>query len=503
MPSNTVKLPPEKPAKEKRSHGLGITIFSAIILVVIVVTFIGAPVVSQVGEQPAVSFGTYDGISIEFVQGNMFAQQVEQLNRFYEQFNQGSSNLELQRQMVWRQAFEQTALQIGLKREAERAGIVITDSQIDKQLVKHGAYQKDGKFSEELYRNTPSAERFRYRQETKTELLVQQYALDRTEGPMLSAATKAFIAGLAYPQRKFSFVTFTDTDYPAALVSEYAAQNKALFRTIDLSRITVTSSEGDANKVREEAVKGEKAFADLAKTYSKDPLAQSGGALSVRHYYELKSDITKGEDLDKVFALAKGGISAVIKGDKSWTIYKVNAPAADPDLASADTLAVVRSYIARNDRGLLEDNLEAQAQAFGESAKTDFAGAAQKLGKSVSVSNWVSLNFGNHDLFPSLTEASTDSTFQGLASNEDFFKKAFRLEKGQVSGPILASPAVLVVRVDDVKLTAGPEDTPVTADAVSSGFTSERGTQLKDAVLSPPKFKDSFQAEFDRLFSAP
>jgi len=37
--------------------------------------------------------------------------------------------------MVWRQAFEQTAVQIGLKREAETAGIVVTDSQIDKALV--------------------------------------------------------------------------------------------------------------------------------------------------------------------------------------------------------------------------------------------------------------------------------------------------------------------------------------------------------------------------------
>lgn len=502
MPSNTVKFTPEKPAKEKRSHGMGITIFSAIILVVIVVTFIGAPVVSQVSEQPAATFGSYDGVSIDFVQGNTFAQQVEQLNRFYEQFNQGSSNLELQRQLVWRQAFEQTALQIGLKREAERAGIVITDGQIDKQLVYHAAYLKDGKFSEELYRNTPASERFKYRQEMKTELLLQQYAGDRTQGALLSTATKDFIAAMEYPQKKFSFVTFTDADYPADQVADYASKNQGLFRTIDLSRITITSSEGDATKVREEAVKGEKTFADLAKTYSKDSLAASGGALSVRHYYELKSEITKAEDLDKVFALAKGGISAVIKGDKSWTIYKVNAPAVDADLSSADVQAVVRSYIARNDRGLMEDNLEAQAKAFGESAQGDFAAAARKAGKTVSTSNWVSLNFGNHDLFPSLTQASQESVFQGLASNEEFFKKAFRLEKGQVSGPILASPSVLVVSVDDVKTAPSGEDTPVSAAAVESEVVSERNTQLRAFIMDSPRFQDKFQVEFDRLFRA-
>ena len=123
-------------------------------------------------------------------------------------------------------------------------------------------------------------------------------------------------------------------------------------------------------------------------------------------------------------------------------IYKVNSPAVEADFTSTDTLAVVRAYIGRNDRGLLEDNLEAQAKAFAATAKTDLAGAAKKLGKSVSVSGWVALNFGNHDLFPSLTAASKDQTFQGLASNEDFFRKAFKVPVGQISDPILASGRV-------------------------------------------------------------
>ena len=500
MPSNTVKITPEKPVKEKRSHGLGITIFSSIILVVIVVTFVGAPVVSSANGQPGVTFGTYDGVAIDFVQGNLFSQQVEQLNRFYEQFSQGNSNVELQRQLVWRQAFEQTALQIGLKREAELAGIVVTDKQIDKQLINHPSYQKDGQFSEELYRSTSSAERFRYRQETRAELLVQQYAVDHTQAPLLSTKTKEFVAGLAYPQRRFSFVSFTDTDLPADLVSDYAGKNKNLFRTIDLSRITITSSEGDANKVREEAQKGEKAFADLAKTYSKDGLAESGGALNVRHYYELKSDITKAEDLDKVFALTKGAISPVIKSDNTWTIYKVNAPVAEADMTNADVLAVVRAYVARNERGLVEDNLEAQAQAFSNTAKTDFTAAAKKLGKSVQVSSWVALNFGNHELFPAIAESSQDTAFQGLASNEDFFKKAFRLASGEVSGPILASPAVLVVRVDEVKTAPAPTDVAISPAAVESNLYSERSNDLQQRILKSPKFKDQFQAEFNRTF---
>jgi hypothetical protein len=499
MPSNTVKFSPEKPAKEKRSHGWGITIFSAIILVIIVVTFIGAPVVSKVAEGNTATFGSYDGVNIEYVQGNTFAQQVEQLNRFYEQFNQGSNNVAVQRQLVWRQAFEQTAIQTGLEREAIRAGIVVTDARIDKQLVSYAAYQKDGKFSEELYRNTSAADKFKYRQDTKTQLLVQQYALDHIQGPQISSATQAFVAGLAYPQRKFSFVTFTDADYPASAVADYAVKNKALFRTIDLSRIIITSSEADAAKVHDEAVKGEKSFADLAKTYSKDTLAESGGALNVRRYYELKSEIVKAEDLDKIFSLAKGGISPVIKGEKTWTIYKVNVAAADADPASADTQALARSYLVKNDRGLLEDALEAQAKAFAVGA-TDFAKAAKAANKTVVQSGWVALNFGNHDLFPSITEASKDPVFQGLGNNEDFFKKAFRLNVGQVSAPILASPAVLVVKVDEIKAAPAADDKPVLPAAVVSTATSDRSSGLQKTILTSPRFKDEFQTEFARLF---
>ena len=496
MPSNSVKFP-EKPAKEKSSHGVGVTVFSAVILAVIIVTFIGAPVVTKVAEQNSLVFGTYDGVPIQYQQGNEFARQVERLNAYFEQQFQGS-NIELQRQLVWRQAFEQTALQIALQREAERAGMVVTDDQIDKSLVNLPDYQKDGKFSEEIYRDTPAADKFRNRQQARSQLLLQSYVNDRTQGALLSDATKTFVAAMAYPQRKFTFVTFTDADFPQALVSDYAVKNKNLFRTIDVSKITV-NSEGDAQKVRDEAVKGDQTFADLAKTYSKDPQANTGGSLGVKRYYDLKADITKSADLDKLFSLTAGAISPVITGDKVWTIYKVNAAAADADPAAADTLAVVRAYIVKSERGLLEDNLEAQAKEFTEAAKTNFAAAAKKIGKTPETSGWVALNFGNHDLFPSLTASSKNSVFRGLAANEDFFKQAFRLQVGQISGPILASPAVLVVRADEIKAAPAKDDSPVPPASVESAVTQERSQDLEKVILSSPKLDDHFQAVFSKL----
>jgi len=499
MPSNSVKFP-QKPIKEKNSHSIGITVFSAVILVVIIVTFIGAPVVSKAAEQPGLVFGSYDGVPIQYQPGNEFARQVERLNTYFEQQFNGA-NIDLQRQLVWRQAFEQTALQVALQREAEKAGMVITDSQIDKTLVNFPDYQKDGKFNEELYRTTPAADKFRNRQQTRTQLLIQYYVMDRTQGALLSDATKTFITEMAYPQRKFSFVTFTDADFPQNLVSDYATKNKDLFRTIDVSKITV-NSESDAQKVRDEAVKGDKTFADLAKTYSKDAQAESGGTLGVKRYYDLKAEISRKADLDKLFSLTAGAISPVVAGDKVWTIYKVNAAAGDADLTTPDTLAVVRAYIAKNERGLLEDNLEAQAKLFSADAKANFAAAAKKIGKTPQTSDWVALNFGNHDLFPSLTASSKDPVFRGLAANEDFFKQGFKLAQGEVSGPILASPAVLVVKVDAIKTAPEKGDNPILPNAVDSNVTSERSQDLEKVILSSPKLEDHFQTEFQRRVQA-
>jgi parvulin-like peptidyl-prolyl isomerase len=264
-----------------------------------------------------------------------------------------------------------------------------------------------------------------------------------------------------------------------------------------VSRIVVTT-EGDAQKVRDEAVKGDKTFADLAKTYSKDKTtADPGASLGIKRYSDLKAEITKSADLDKLFSLTAGAISPVIAGDKIWTIYKVNVPAADPDLNAADTEAVVRAYIVKNERGMLEDSLEAQAKQFGEGAKVNFAAAAKKIGKTVQVSDWVALNFGNHELFPSLA-SSKDPVFSNLALNEDFFKQAFRLDAGQVSGPILASPAVLVVHVDAIKPAPEKGDTPVDPDAVDHYVANERNQDVIEGILKSPKLQDNFASEFQR-----
>ena len=514
-PTNTVNLPTGKPPKEK-SHMNAITLFSAIILVIIVVTFIGAPVVSRIAGSSNVTFGYYDGIAIDYLPGNYFAQQVEQYSRYYEQFK--NTNVNLERQLVWRQAFEQAAQRIALKDQADKAGIVVTDGAVDKVLVNYPAFQKDGHFSTELYRATAADDMMRYRKDAATQMLIQTYASDQISGPMLPDQLTNFVQSMVYPQRKLSFVVFNSKDFPESEVTAYAKAHQKLFRSLDLSKITL-SSQGDAQQVREQALKGTKSFEDLAKMYSKDSLAQSGGAMNTLEYHELLNQIPQ-KELDAIFALGKGQISQVYQDGKQWVFYKVISAATEPDWTADSTMSDVRNYIQTNDRGVLEDYLMKQAKAFSSSAQKDFTAAAKAISKKVETTSYVSLNFDNLSILPGLTKASTDPAFQSLAANPSFFKKVFSLAKGQVSEPVLSTPSVLVFHVDDLRdapasasTPASPSDktetaktkvvpdepAPISSDELTQLAQRYRSQALEQNLLKTPLFKDDFDAAISHL----
>lgn len=501
MPSKPQKVTPEAPMKDKKTHSKTITIFSSVILAIIVVTFVGAPVVSKIAGDSTVHFGSYDGIPIERANGNYFDQFIQEANRQAES-NAMYKNLpeEQKRMLVWNQAFQRAAIYVAFKREAELAGIVVSDDFVNQALLNHRAYlDANGKYSSTLYHNTAAADQYKYFKETQNELLIKQYIYDQAYSGIVSENQKTFLASMAYPQRKFSFVTFTDADFPDALVKDYAQKNKNLFRSINVSKITISSSEGDANKFRDEAANGTKTFEDLAKTNSKDAFAQSGGAMNTRYYYELKSEIEKKEDVDKLFGLGKGGLSPVFKKGNEWVFYKVNAGATDIDLNAASTLTTVRGYMTSNDRGQVEDYLEAQAKAFKTAAtpKT-FADAAKKMGKTVQTTGFVALNFGNFFGFERISSASTDRVFQSLSNNEDFFKKAFRTPKDGITDPVLAASAVLVLKVDDIKEAPAKDDREVSGEMLARYMNQEKEYAMDQAVLDSPKFKNEFEKVFQQ-----
>ncbi len=203
----------EKESDKKTVAHPFLYIFSVIILVVIVVTFIGAPAISRQAGGGKISFGRYQGKSIDYFSGNYFSGQKD---IFADQLRQGgeNENFETQAYRVWRSAFDQTVFHIALLLEAEKNGLWVSEDRVDKTLIKSGPYQEDGKLSEERYRNTPSSERFATRKLFREQINHEQILQDILTLQRWSSKESLFFREMLDKQRRFSFVYYNFSVFP-------------------------------------------------------------------------------------------------------------------------------------------------------------------------------------------------------------------------------------------------------------------------------------------------
>ncbi len=130
----------------------------------------------------------------------------------------------------------------------QKSGLKVTDKGLDEAMAENAAFQQDGKFSIEKYNAMSMSARLSLRGSTKEDLLVRRYYEDLyTIAP--STAEIAFVASMAKPQREISYAFIPLADFPAGEVASWGNKNADLFRTLGVSRITVTSSESDAKKI--------------------------------------------------------------------------------------------------------------------------------------------------------------------------------------------------------------------------------------------------------------
>ncbi|MQY77211.1 MAG: hypothetical protein GH155_06225, partial [Spirochaeta sp.] len=148
----------EKDIEKKRQSHPFLYIFSVIILIVILVTFVGGPALSRYASRGSIVFGSYMGKPIEFVPGNFLSRQKDLLAEQLRQ-QESDQNIEIQAYRVWRGAFDQTILHTAFLYEAEKSKSWVSQDRLDKTLITAGPYTVDGVFSEERYQNTPNTER--------------------------------------------------------------------------------------------------------------------------------------------------------------------------------------------------------------------------------------------------------------------------------------------------------------------------------------------------------
>ena len=128
MPSREKKLPEKRDdsAKSEIMHRLKthpfLFIGTVVILVIVIVAFVFVPAIvpnTQRGEE--LVFGYYNKVPIKYVRDNYFYQVLQYITRNQQPSTDDPNYIFTVRQM-WRQAYEEAAIRIGILDEVKQAG---------------------------------------------------------------------------------------------------------------------------------------------------------------------------------------------------------------------------------------------------------------------------------------------------------------------------------------------------------------------------------------------
>lgn len=494
-------------AEKRKSNNPFMWGASVVILVIAIIAFVAMPLGVNSGSRGNMVFGSYDGEDIVYTDSSFFADQVNSIAGEYQgQIN--DQNQQFIQYQVWRQAFDNTVFRTAVIKELQNSGLHISSGEVDKAIVTYGPYMENGEFSENLYAQSSNIEKKSTRTKFTNELYYNQYIQD-INSYSVNKNEEKFFQDLAVNEKKFSYAVFPFSDFPSDSIASYGSNNADLFRKIVISKITVNTDRKDAEQILAKLEEAPGMFTELAKTQSSDPYAEKGGEMGSRYYYELKSFINNDEALDEIFALSTAEISGIVEDDGSWVIYRCDKTPEYSDMSVESDLLVVKDYMEKFEKGLIEDYLVAEASNFAEFAGTEgFSSAALNSDIAVYETGFFPVVYGNPSvyyygqsipIYTQITSADEAQSLSGANNNEFFLKSINSLQLNQVSQPIILNDNVIVMQLVETS-EKNIEELGSTASLVSYASQSWQGNQLKEFIFQSDKFEDNFGETFSRVF---
>lgn len=431
--------------RKKKQHPF-LWIFSLGILVIIVISFVGAPLLGGIGGSGnELVFGKYADTEILYSYGTYFARQLDIMQNEYE--STGSDNYQYETYQIWKGAFDRTVFHTAILHSASESGLNISERRIDKALTQYGPYMDNGKFSAVLYNATSNADRYANRTIYREELTQQQFLQDLSEKLTPSAELK-FIKSMSTIERNFRYVAYPVSDYPMDEVSAYGNSNKSLFRNIDLSRISLKDDEKEANTIFNQINENPAIFEELAQNYSTDFYADKGGDMGQISYFSLSGDISDSKDTESIFALSEGEISSLIKTPYGYSIYRCNSISKDPDLNNEIVINSILDYMMTNEKGMIEDYFVAQADTFRVDALNNgFMETSSAMDQTYYTTDYFPINYGNSYFLKQVKTIDENIYFNTVATDKRFLTSLFSLKENEISEPAIVGNAILVAQM--------------------------------------------------------
>jgi len=472
-----------------------IFIGTILILLITIVAFVLVPAFApQSGSgESSLTFGSYDGEPINYMAGNFFATQRDYYNQQFRDSGD-DQNIQMAAFQIWRAAFESTVVRTAVLQRMKKDGFLTPEVLVDRRMAEYPLFQEEGRFSAAKYRAFSDAERMSIRDTLRDDVAYSRYMND-VLNLRTPEAEKAFMKTMASPERSFEFVLFPLSTYPDSEVSAFVSGSMDLFKSIRLSRITVSSSEADAKKVLSSVTAGTLNFEEAAKAHSKDDLADKGGDMGFKYSFELKTEITDDAARNTILSLAKGSMSEVIKVANGWAFYRCEEEAKTADPSDAALLIRARDYLTRFERGRMEDWLLAKAGKFAETAQTGgFAATAADAGLEVKKFGPLPLNYGDVEIYRSIQSFNLPE-LSGASTNTAFWTEAFSTKPGSVTKPVSVGDDILVLNV--LEETKPLEEATSIIDFYYPYVISQYAdTRVKNHYLSSDKLKDDFYLAF-------
>jgi peptidyl-prolyl cis-trans isomerase D len=510
MASQTTK-PAEKSAAPKK-RGINDPFIYAgtiIVLVIVIIAFVFVPMGgggsgSITNNGQSLNFGTYDGKPVEYSQGSYFAVQVNDINDRMRQQGLTQDNYQLYAYQVYRGAFERTVVHMAAIDSVKKAGGNVTEAWLDKQVAESAAFQENGKFSAQKYHDATLSQKLSVRSDIRDNSLYSTYISDLLSASPSSKET-AFVKDMSKATRTIEYAAYPLSKYPDSEVEAWGEAHLDLFRSLTLSRVTITSNEADAKKLLKNIQDKKTTFEDVAKASSKDSFAAKGGLGGPKYYFELSSELAVKADADKLAALKVGELSTVLKtANGTWVFFRAESAPASADLTQGSALAAVRGYLTNRERGVIEDWAIAQAKELSASG-ANFASLAKKKGVAVKTAGPFPINYGNLSIsiygqnVPVFAAVPSEGELAEAPSSEKFLLSAFSTAPGAVAEPFVLGDNVLVLKVKEAD--AAKDEAMSSIDSFYPYFFQNGASaEIRDLVMKSPLLKDDFSASFTKYF---
>jgi hypothetical protein len=473
-----------------------------VILIIVIIAFVFVPAIVPEAVGRSISdlkFGSYNKIPITYVPGNYFAQIYSNYAR-YMQNSINETNYQSMEYQIWRTAFEETVVHIGILQEMEKAGYKAPETVVDRTVAGLPQFQDEsGRFSPARYRQLDSASRISLWREVQDSIAEEQYKTAVT-GLRVSSTEGDFIRDMALRERSFDMALFPFSSYPNEEVAAYAQTNPDLFRVTHLSKITINSGESEARQILASIQERTVTFEDAAKNQSMDSYAERGGDMGVKMAYELASEVPDAQERETVIGTVRGAISPIVKVPSGWAFFRAEEapyPVNTEDTASLDK---IRTYILDFELGRVEDWLINQANEFVSAVKAgDFDSVLEERNLEKRSFGPLPLNYGGVDLFTALASVSV-AELSSAESNENFWKSAFFTDLNTPADPIVLGNNVVVLypKEETIKDTADAESIKTAYDSYWLSYNAERS--LRTFFITNENLEDNFMTVYLQNF---